>query len=89
MKKIILTAVATLLVITLGLIAYVKSGSYDISQTSQHNGLTKWLIRQTTKNSIEKRLGENAVPAYINDSALMIRGFNHYNSMCVQWNSSN
>ena len=84
MKKLILTVIATLLVLLLGFILYIKSGAYDISQLTPHNGFTKWVIHVTTENSIDNRMGDNAVPANINDTALIISGFRHYDEMCVQ-----
>ena len=84
MKKIILTVIVTLLVLLFGFIMYIKSGTYDISQLTPHNGFTKWIIHETKENSIEKRMGENAVPENLKDTAVLIKGFSHYNEMCVQ-----
>lgn len=84
MKKVIITVISTLLILFILFYLYIKSGSYDISQLSQHNGFTKWMIRVTTKNSIDKRMGDNVVPSNLADTALLITGFKEYNEACVQ-----
>ena len=78
MRKIILTVLVTLLVIMLGVFLYVKSGSYNISQLDPHIGLTKWLIHETKENSIDKRMGENTLPANLKDTSTIIFGFQRY-----------
>jgi mono/diheme cytochrome c family protein len=81
--KILLTVLITFVVSALLFVLYIYSGSYNISQTDPHIGLTKWVIRQTKHHSIEKRMKENTPPSNLNDSAMLIEGFHHYNSMCV------
>ena len=83
MKKIILTIIATLAVLGLAFFIYIKSGAYDISQIDHHNKLTKWVIRTTKHNSIDKRMESVVVPANLGDSSVIIEGFHHYQSMCV------
>ena len=83
MKKIILTAIVTLAVLIGVFLIYISSGSYDISQTTPHNGLIKWIIRKTTHSSIDKRMTENEVPANFRDSAQIMSGFQHYDEMCA------
>ena len=58
MKKLILTVITTLLILTGGFMLYIYSGSYDIAQNTPHNKLTKWLISRTKHNSINSRLKE-------------------------------
>jgi len=82
MKKIIITILATLAVIALTFYIYIESGTYDISQTAHHNSLTKWVIRKTKHNSIDKRMEDVVVPANLNDSSLIIDGFRQYRHMC-------
>src|SRR5437016_1775445 len=83
MKKIILTILVTFGVLFIGFFFYMKSGAYDISQLTPHNGFTKWIIRETTSSSIDKRMKENPVPANLEDTSVIIAGFRHYNEMCV------
>ncbi len=82
MKKIILTVIITLCVLAAALTAFMYSGTYDISQLSHHNAITKWMIRTTTHASINKRLSSIVVPP-MNDTANFAEGFEHYNEMCV------
>jgi len=58
------------------------SGSYDVSQLAQHNGITQWVINTSTNHSIEKRLKGIQVPA-MNNTKMIELGFVHYNEMCV------
>lgn len=80
MKKVILTVFITLLVIIVSSIIYIYSGSYDIGQVP-HNVLTKWAITIAKEHSISKRIKDIKVPM-INDTAIFVEGFRHYNEMC-------
>ncbi len=82
MKKIILTVVITLIVLAGGFTIYMYTGWYDVSQTTPHNGLTKWMIRTTKHHSIDSRLKEIKVPK-LDDTTMYIAGFREYNEMCV------
>ena len=82
MKKTILTVILTLTILILGFWIYISSGSYDISQLSPHNGLTKWVIRKTTHSCVDKRMMENVVPVNFKDTSMIILGFKHYDEMC-------
>jgi hypothetical protein len=83
MKKIIITILSTLAVIVLAFFIYIESGSYDISQTTPHNGLTKWIVNTTKHKSIDKRMESVVVPPNLNDSTLIIDGFREYRNLCV------
>lgn len=83
MKKVIITIVATLAFLILCAYLFIASGAYDISQLSHHNKLTLSIIKMTTHRSIDRRMDENAVPDNLNNPAVMITGFKHYNQMCV------
>jgi mono/diheme cytochrome c family protein len=82
MKKQFLTFVLTLVVLVIGFTIYIYSGSYDVSQLTPHNSLTRKIISVTTHHSINKRLKEIKVPP-LYDTALFAEGFRHYNEMCV------
>ena len=83
MKKTIFTVLLTLIILIAGFFLYISSGTYDISQLTPHNSLTKSIIRLTTHSSIDKRSKDIVVPANIKDSTLILIGFEHYNEMCV------
>jgi mono/diheme cytochrome c family protein len=82
MKNVLLGIFLTLLVLIVAFIAYIFSGSYNISQLSPHNSITRRIIGITVHHSINKRLKEIKVPA-LNDTAMIAEGFGHYNEMCV------
>ncbi len=82
MKKIFLSIIFTLIILIGGFLIYIYSGSYDISQLTPHNALTKWIIHTTTEHSIESRLSNIEVPN-LEDSTMIIDGFGHFNEMCV------
>jgi hypothetical protein len=88
MKKIIFTALSTIVVIALCFFIYIKSGVYDISQTSPHNGLTRWMIRTTTHNSIDKRMESIVVPPNYGDSTMIVEGFRQYRHQCSMCHSA-
>ena len=83
MKKILITIVATLVVLIAGSFIYISTGTYDISQLTPHNRLTRAIIGMTTHSSIDRRMKENVVPANLKDPEMIITGFKHYNEMCV------
>jgi len=80
--KTIITILSTIALLILGFYIYISSGSYDISQLTPHSGLTKWVLRTTTHNSIEKRLKDITEPGNLNDTAIIISGFKPFTEMC-------
>ncbi|MEO6960539.1 MAG: cytochrome c [Puia sp.] len=82
MKKVFFTVIISLLIIASGFVVYIYSGSYNISQLAPHNAFTKWVIETTKHESINKRLRDLHAPP-MNDTNMIIEGFNHYNEMCV------
>jgi hypothetical protein len=83
MKKVIFTVIVTLAVLAGGFYVYILSGAYDISQLVPHNSLTKNIIQTVKHRSIDKRMETVTVPGNLNDTALLIAGFVHYNEMCT------
>jgi len=82
MIKIIITVILTIVVFILGFYIYISSGSYDISQLSPHNSLTKSVISITTNNSIKKRVKDITEPNNLKDTAVINSGFKPYMEMC-------
>jgi mono/diheme cytochrome c family protein len=82
MKRIVLTIIITLVVLFAVLVAYVYSGTYDVSQLTPHSSIAKWIIGNTMHHSINKRIKEIKVPP-MNDTLMLVQGFKHYNEMCV------
>ncbi len=81
MKKIILIVIVTVAVLVAAFTIYIYSGSYNVSQLSSDNGLTKWAINTVKKKSISKRIQNIKAPP-MNDSAVFVEGFQHYHQMC-------
>jgi mono/diheme cytochrome c family protein len=88
MKKTFITILVTLIGLSIGFYLYVLSGSYDISQLTPHNSLTKSLISTTKHKSIDKRLEGIALPDNLDDTTLLISGFKIYDAMCVMCHSA-
>jgi mono/diheme cytochrome c family protein len=83
MKKIILTVLVTIIVLFGALWLYMLSGTYDISQLTPHNSITKWMINTTKHHSIDKGMKEIKVPDLSNPD-ITISGFKMYNKLCVE-----
>ena len=82
MKKIVLTIIITLIVQVALIVAYVYSGSYDVSQLTPHGSVARWVIGKTMLHSINKRVKDINVPP-LNDTSMFVQGFRHYDEMCV------
>ena len=80
MKKAILTVIITLGVIIIAFLIYIYSGAYNVRQ-SKGNSLSEWALNIAKNQSISKRIKEIKVPP-MNDSAMFVIGFKHYNEMC-------
>ena len=83
MKKTILTVFITIAVCISGFYLYISTGSYDISQLTPHNALTKKIISITKHSAIDKRMKEVVLPGNLKDTDLIIAGFKHYDEMCT------
>ena len=81
MKKIILTVIITLLVIFAASIIYIYSGAFNVSQLAPHHSFVDWELSTAKDKSISKRSKDLQVPS-MNDSAMFVMGFEHYNEMC-------
>jgi len=88
MKKIIVTIILTIVVLSAGFFIYISSGAYDISQLTPHNKFTKSLIGITTHSSINKRMKGIVVPGNLTDTAMIVSGFKQYNQMCIGCHSA-
>ena len=82
MKKVILSILLIFIISFAGFYIYISTGSYDISQLTPHNALTKRMIKITTKSSINKRMKEVVVPGNLKDTSLILEGFKLYDELC-------
>ncbi len=55
--KVLSTLVLAAAIITLGVIGYAYSGLHDISASSSHSGMARWLLSTTADASIERHAG--------------------------------
>jgi mono/diheme cytochrome c family protein len=79
--KILITFVATLLLVCALALGYVYSGSYNVAATVEHSGLVERLVDELKDRSIAKRAPRAGVAP--TDSASLARGFHEYDEMCV------
>lgn len=82
MKRTIITAVLTIVGMIVILLIFIYSGIYNVSQTSPHSSMVRWMITTTKNRSIDARLHDITVPA-LNNNSMIIAGFKHYDEMCV------
>lgn len=79
--KIITTIILTLAAVALIGIIYMYSGVYDVSVQNRDKGITKWILETTMDNSVEHH-AKNIVAPALDDSAMIWKGFTHYDRMC-------
>lgn len=83
MKKTVLFTTVAVLAIEFILVVIVSySGWVDVSATKPESGIVQWLLVTARDHSIRTRAGSIAVPS-LDDSLLIMKGFDHYNEMCV------
>ncbi len=78
-----LTVFITIAILITSFYLYISTGSFEISQLTPHNALTKKIISITKHRSIDKRMKEVVVPGNLKDTDLIIAGFKHYEEMCT------
>jgi mono/diheme cytochrome c family protein len=82
MKKTILTVIAVILIEIIVIIIGAYSGIPNVSATEPEGIIADWFLNTTRDYSIRSRAGGITVPS-LNDSSLVVTGFEHYNAMCV------
>ena len=80
--KILLSVVLTLLALLALSLVFIYSGWYNVSANEPESGIVEWVLNTTKDKSIESRSKDITVPD-LNDSSMIIEGFEHYNEMCV------
>ncbi|MEO9004922.1 MAG: hypothetical protein ABI288_09305, partial [Ginsengibacter sp.] len=80
MRKTVLTVIITLVILIAAFTIYIYSGAYDIGQLP-HDSFAEWLGPTVKEHSISKRIRHITVPP-MNDTAMFVIGFEHYNEMC-------
>lgn len=77
------TVVAVLLVLVLGVVAFIYSGVYNVAATDPHLGIVRWALSTTQARSVRAR-GEDVADKPPFDAALVSHGFDHFDAMCVE-----
>jgi len=80
--KVLITVVATIVVLVVLGLAFVFSGVSNVSAENQDSSLVKWILSAASDRSIERHAKGIEVPA-LGDSAQVEMGFEHYQEMCV------
>lgn len=82
MKMIAMTAV-TLVLLAVGIVGFVYTGIYDVSASSPHGSISRWLLETTMRASVKRRAEQVEVPD-LEDRSLVLAGVNDFEEMCVQ-----
>ena len=83
MKKVVLLTVGIVVVAELIVgMAWVYSGTVDVSAVRPEGNLTRWFLASVKDQSIRSRASAITVPS-LEDSLLIVKGFDHYNEMCA------
>jgi len=83
MARIIGTAVAVIVLIVAGGLAFIFSGVYDIGADRPHWAVTVWLFDNIRDRSIDEHAEGIAVPPGLDDQAKITEGAGHFARHCV------
>ena len=79
--KVLAGFILCLIILAVGGIIYIYSGSYNVSVSNRDEGLTRWILETTKDNSIEHHAKNIDIPS-LDDSTMILRGYVHYSRMC-------
>ena len=75
-------AIALLVLMPLGVFAFIKSGLFNVGASHPHTKLTEWMTHETMIHSVRRRAADIQRPAYTS-GAQVVRGFCIYETHCV------
>jgi hypothetical protein len=81
-KAIAMTLFLVGLLLIAGAVAFIHSGIYDVSASTPHGAVSRWVMETTMHASVARRAGRVDVPDLADDS-LVLAGVNDFESMCV------
>jgi mono/diheme cytochrome c family protein len=81
-KIILFSILGVILIEIIVVIAGAYSGFPDVAATKPEGKMMRWFLSTTKDHSVELRAKNLVVPP-LEDSALVSKGFDHYNEMCV------
>jgi mono/diheme cytochrome c family protein len=68
--------------LVLGALVFVSTGSYNVAASTPHTRLTRWLLNTVQERSVAVRADEIPSPPPL-DSGMVRHGFEEYNAMCA------
>jgi mono/diheme cytochrome c family protein len=83
MKRVLLTAAATILVLVLGTGLFVASGLYDVGADRPHTRWTFAMLDTLRERSVARRASNIQVPP-LNSAERLAEGAEHYSAMCTE-----
>jgi len=75
-------AIAIVVIVPLGALAFIKSGIYDVGAAHPHTKLTEWMTHETMIHSVRRHAAKVDPPASFTPSQVAA-GFCEYESHCV------
>jgi mono/diheme cytochrome c family protein len=78
----LIAAIAVVIVGTIGAVAYVKLGVFNVAASHPHSQLVEWITHDTMINSVERRAKDVPLPASVSEAQAK-RGFCQYEAHCV------
>lgn len=76
------TIIFVLILLIVGGIVFIYSGTYNIAATEPHSLLAEWVFNTAKKYSVKKHSEHIARPK-LSDDSLVKKGFDHYENMCA------
>src|SRR3954452_3774404 len=83
MRRIILTAVAVILLIVAGSAALIYAGAYDIAADRPSWSPVAWIVNQARLRSVRAHAAEIIVPDGLDDQAKIAEGAGHFAQDCA------
>lgn len=83
MKTVFVTLAVAALAASVAVLLFVYSGTYDVSASSPHGSISRWLLETTMHASVERRADQVEVPD-LDDRSMVLAGVNDFEQMCVQ-----
>ena len=76
-------AIAVVVIVPLGALAFIKSGIYDVGAARPHTKLTEWMTHETMIHSVRRHAAAEVDPPASFTRAEAAAGFCEYESHCV------
>jgi len=79
--KIFLSIVIYTVVVLLLVVAFIYSGTYDISVSNRDSGIVRWVLNTTRENSVEHHAKDIQIPN-LNDTTMINNGYALFERGC-------